>query len=77
MDLYQRARNLTALLERKSQPEWAGKFRDCLETGATGTEIVMCLRWNAEQFIQSTAGSDEECRSLAVAVRQEAARLIG
>ena len=77
MDLYQRARDLVVLLEKKSQPEWAGRFRDCLEVGATGTEIVMCLRWNADQFIQSTAGSDEECRSLAMVIRQEAARLIG
>ena len=77
VDLYQQARDLAFLLDRKSQDVWAGKFRDCLEGDATGTEIVMCLGLNADQFIQSIAGRDEECRSLADIIRQEVTRLVG
>ena len=77
MDLYERARALASLLEQKSCGAWASKFRDCLEAGSTGSEIVMCLRWNAEQFIGSKEGEDEDCRAMAALIHQEAARLIG
>ena len=76
-DLYQRVRNLIKKLDKQSHRDWAGKFRDCLEGGATGTEIVMGLRWNAEQLIKSSAASDEDCRAEAALIQQEASRLVG
>jgi hypothetical protein len=40
-------------LEKNGYSQWARKLQDCIDSGSTGTEILMCLNWNINEFIKT------------------------
>ncbi len=74
LDLYAEARTLIAALAARQEAAWATRFCNCMEGGATGTEIVMCLGWQAARYLES--GAEGELQDLAERIRGEAARLM-
>ena len=47
---YQEARRLAWLLNEDGLPHWATTFEEAINGGFTATEILMALRWHAQQF---------------------------
>jgi hypothetical protein len=52
-DYYADARALGAALRDHGLPEWAQRIDAVIEAGATGTEILMGLRWTLGQLMET------------------------
>jgi hypothetical protein len=72
--LYAETRTLIAALDARHESAWAARFRLCMESGATGSEIVMALGWTAARYLE--AGAESDLRDRAERIRLEAARLM-
>ena len=53
LDLYAEARTLIAALDARQERAWAARFRECIEDGATGSEVVMALGWTAARYLEA------------------------
>lgn len=67
-DYYAEARELIGSLGDEGFHDWAARFDDAIKGGFTATEILMALRWQAQQ-LQSTglrlsADADGRLKSL-------------
>jgi len=49
-DYYQEARRLAWLLNEDGLSDWATRFEEAISGGFTATEILMALRWHAQQL---------------------------
>jgi hypothetical protein len=52
-DHYAAVKTLADRLSAEGQSAWAGKLRDVMAAGATGTEIFMGLRWQLRELKRS------------------------
>lgn len=58
-DHYLAAHNLIALLEDEGHEAEAAKLRSSIEDGATGTEILMALRFHLSEIMRQVSLSGE------------------
>lgn len=58
-DIYKSAERIAQQLALSGTLEWAEALRDAIAGGATGTEILMRLRWTLRQLRKSEAATDE------------------
>jgi hypothetical protein len=49
-DYYSEARELATLLTADGLPSWATRFEEAITGGFTATDILMALRWEAQQL---------------------------
>lgn len=52
-DYYQEAKEIAGLLKRNGERKWADKIIESIEAGATGTEILMGVRWNIQECLKT------------------------
>jgi len=69
-DHYAEARNLAAKLAERGYGSWSRRLTEVIAAGATGTEIVMGLRWTLAQLLETEA-------ALPAGLREEATDLHG
>ncbi len=70
-DIYTSVRSLADDLAAAGNEEEAMAIGDALEGGATGTEILMALRWNLEKLISAQPLLCEDLRSRSFTLSQE------
>lgn len=58
------SRLMDALRVEGLKPE-ADQLQQCIEAGATGTEILMALRWNLQKMMQSSPSLSDVTKSRA------------
>jgi len=58
-DYYLEARDLISRLKSEGDDESASKLRSAMEGGATGTEILMALRFHLAEIIKNIPLRDE------------------
>jgi len=58
-DIYRSAERISARLALDGRPAWAESIREAISGGATGTEILMRLRWALRQLRESDVACDE------------------
>ena len=63
-DIYRSAERIARQLALDGHPERAETIRAAITGGATGTEILMRLRWALRQLSESDAASDEPIAGL-------------
>jgi hypothetical protein len=51
-DYYSVVREIIDNLRNDGKLAWAEKLKDDMVAGATGTEILMALRWHLRQFVK-------------------------
>jgi hypothetical protein len=49
-DYYAEARELASRLTAEGFGDWASRFEEAISAGFTATEILMALRWQAQQL---------------------------
>lgn len=49
-DYYAEARELASRLSADGFGDWANRFEEAIRAGFTATEILMALRWQAQQL---------------------------
>jgi hypothetical protein len=59
-DYYQEAREIALRLERDGGKADAESLVDAIESGATGTEILMALRWHLDRIEASNPATSPE-----------------
>ena len=59
-DVYANAKWLCGHLEARGQTQPADELRIAIAAGATGTEILMALRWHLQQLREAGAFSNDE-----------------
>lgn len=52
-NVYEVVERFISALEETDHPSEARQLRDCLRSGSTGTEILMCLDWSLATFLRS------------------------
>ncbi len=52
-DPHELVAELAASLRAEGFPDWAGAIEDAVAGGATGTEILMALRWTAKKLLRA------------------------
>nr|WP_320049946.1 hypothetical protein [uncultured Desulfuromonas sp.] len=56
-DHYKEARNLAGQLRKEAMSDFADKIISAMESGSTGTEIFMALRWEIGKLLEVKACS--------------------
>jgi len=49
-DCYSVAYQIAQKFRELQKPDWAIKLEEAIQSGSTGTEILMALRWHVQQF---------------------------
>jgi hypothetical protein len=62
-DYYAEALELAQILEAEGRRSDSKLLRDAIADGATGSEILMALRWHLKRIEEATSESDTETRS--------------
>jgi hypothetical protein len=75
-DYYAEARALSAKLTEQGYGTWSEQLTDKIAAGATGTEIVMGLRWVLAQLLQNDDGLPADLREEARRLHQGLDRLL-
>lgn len=67
-DYYAEAHELAGRLADEGFDDWAARFEEAIKEGFTATEILMALRWQAQQLqaagLQLSAEADSRLKSL-------------
>lgn len=63
IDYYAEAREVARYLDEGGHATEARSVIESIETGATGTEILMALRWNLEQLERANLSLSHDIRS--------------
>ncbi len=67
-DYYAEARELASHLTDEGFDDWAARLEEAIEGGFTATEILMALRWQAQQLqaarLQISAEADSRLKLL-------------
>lgn len=73
-DYYAEARELASRLTAEGFGDWAAGFEDAIKGGFTATEILMALRWQAQQLqgagLPLTVEADSQLKSLLVGLEE-------
>jgi hypothetical protein len=75
-DYYAETRALAAKLTDQGYAGWSEQLTDEIAAGATGTEIVMGLRWVLAQLLQNEDGLPADLRLEARGLHQGLDRLL-
>ncbi len=59
-DSHAAAHRIAAKLKDEGWPDWGMKIMDAMKYSATGTEILMKLRWTIQQFLKEAATCQPE-----------------
>jgi hypothetical protein len=70
------ARALAAKLDQQGYGTWSQRLTDMIAAGATGTEIVMGLRWVLAQLLQGEDGLPADLRDEARGLHRGLDRLL-
>lgn len=62
-DHYQVAREIIQNLRQENKYEWADKLEDAIDSGSTGNEIFMALRWHLQQLKSANVSCQVETAS--------------
>ncbi|HEU0213517.1 MAG TPA: hypothetical protein VFR13_05480 [Jiangellaceae bacterium] len=65
-DYYAETRDLTAKLTWHGLGSWSQRLTDEMAAGATGTEIVMGLRWTLAQMLETEPALQDDIREQAM-----------
>jgi hypothetical protein len=73
-DFYAEALELASRLTDEGFGGWANRFEEAISAGFTATEILMALRWHAQQLqaagLSLTADADGRLNSLLVGLEE-------
>ncbi len=73
-DYYAKARELANRLATEGFGDWATRFEEAVTGGFTATEILMALRWQAQQLqdagLHLSAEADSRLKSLLVGLEE-------
>jgi hypothetical protein len=61
-DYYADTRDLAAKLTARGLGDWSRRLTDAVAAGATGTEIVMALRWTLAQMLETKVVLPDDLR---------------
>ena len=64
-DFYADTRDLAAKLTARGRGDWSQRLTDAMAAGATGTEIVMALRWTLAQMLETEPALADDLRQQA------------
>lgn len=64
-DYYAETRDLAAKLAEHGVGSWSQRLTDAMAAGATGTEIVMALRWTLAQMLETEPVLPDDIREQA------------
>jgi hypothetical protein len=68
-DYYAEARALASRLSDSNYLDWSRSLTDAIDEGATGTEILMRLRWQLNQILTSEGELPADVRREAKSLR--------
>jgi hypothetical protein len=68
-DYYAEARALAVRLNDVDHQSWSRALTDAIDEGATGTEILMRLRWQLDQLLASEVELKSDVRTEAKSLR--------
>jgi hypothetical protein len=75
-DYYADTRDLAAKLTARGLGVWSQRLTDAVAAGATGTEIVMALRWILAQMLEAEPALPDDLRDQATHVHTGLDRLL-
>ena len=62
-DYYGTAATVCELLRRNSHSDWAQRIEDIIAGGSTGTEILMGVRWQLQEYMRENPGQSGELKA--------------
>ena len=64
-DYYADGHEIAERLVERGHREWSERITEAIESGSTGNEILMALRWQLGNLMGADLGLDEDTRALA------------
>lgn len=75
-DYYAETRDLAAKLAERGLGSWSQLLTDAMAAGATGTEIVMALRWTLAQMLETEPALPDDLREQATDLQARLDKLL-